>query len=186
MSVEEPAFRLRLREGRFELRDYPSLVVAEVVVAGDQKTAASAGFRSLAGYIFGGNARGERIAMTAPVTQSRRGDAIGLAAPLVRSGGSGGEWVVSFTMPRTYALGALPPPKNARVRLRATPATRYAVIRFSGTAQPNEVEARAAELGGWVEGRGLRARGGAALAQYDPPWTPWFLRRNEVLIPLAD
>ena len=57
MAVEEPAFKQVLREGNFELRDYPAVVVAQVTVTGDQKEAANQGFRLLAGYIFGGNKR---------------------------------------------------------------------------------------------------------------------------------
>ena len=57
MPVEEPAFHLIEQDNAFEIRDYPQLVVAEVTVAGQQKEAASDGFRILAGYIFGGNKR---------------------------------------------------------------------------------------------------------------------------------
>ena len=70
MAIEEPAFKSILHEGAFEVRDYASLVVAEVTVSGDQKEAASRGFRLLAGYIFGGNKRRQSIAMTAPVAQA--------------------------------------------------------------------------------------------------------------------
>lgn len=71
MAVEEPAFKTVMSDGAFEVRDYPSLVVAEVTVTGEQKEAASKGFRLLAGYIFGGNRRRQSIAMTAPVAQER-------------------------------------------------------------------------------------------------------------------
>ncbi len=183
MPVEEPAFHVRVREGRFEIRDYPALTVAEVVVAGGQKQAVSGGFRILAGYIFGGNARRESIAMTAPVTQFRAGERID-AAPFVQARGDG-AWVVRFTMPKRYELNALPAPKDARISLRVVPPTRSAVVRFSGLAEPADVESHATELNAWVRGRHLRTAGAAALAQYDPPWTLWFLRRNEVMIPVS-
>ena len=184
MSVEEPAFHLQLREGPFELRAYPPLVVADVVVAGDQGHAAGQGFRILAGYIFGANARREKIAMTAPVTLLPADPNVHLPAALVEAGGAG-QWVVRFTMPKAYAIGALPPPKDARIRMRAIPPGRAAAVRFSGAARPQDFQAKARELSAWMERRGLRAAGPAALAQYDPPWTLWFLRRNEVLIPVA-
>ena len=184
MPVEEPAFRLQLRDGRFEVREYPPLVVAEVAVSGDQGHAASQGFRILASYIFGGNARRESIAMTAPVTLMPSSDQGGLAGPTVEVRGSR-DWLVSFTMPKHYAIGTLPPPKDPRVRLRATPPGRFAVVRFSGVAHPQDAEAEAIALIAWTQARRLKATGPAALAQYDPPWTLWFLRRNEVLIPVA-
>lgn len=184
MSVEEPAFRLQLREGPFELRAYPAAVVADVAVAGDQDRAAGQGFRILAGYIFGANARREKIAMTAPVTLLPADRGPRLPAALVEAGGAG-QWVVRFTMPKAYALDALPPARDARIRIHATPPGRVAAVRFSGVARPRDFETKARELSAWMERRALRAAGPAALAQYDPPWTLWFLRRNEVLIPLA-
>ena len=80
-AVEEPAYRLELKDGAFEIRDYPGLIVAEVTVDGDQTTAANRGFRLLAGYIFGANHGRRAIAMTAPVSQARaQGETIAMTA----------------------------------------------------------------------------------------------------------
>ncbi len=184
LAVEEPAFHTVAREGAFEIRDYPQLVVAEVTVSGDQKSAASRGFRLLAGYIFGGNQGGRSIAMTAPVIEAPAGVKIAMTAPVTQTE-AGREWVVRFNMPHTYTLETLPRPKDARVHLREAPAARLAVIRFSGLAEPGAVAARTAELKAWVQRRKLQPVGPASLAQYDPPWTLWFMRRNEVMIPIA-
>jgi hypothetical protein len=184
MSVEEPTFRVRLREGRFEVRDYPSLVIAEVIVAGDQKQAANTGFRILAGYIFGGNARAESIAMTAPVTLFPTADNMEMATTIAQAF-DGRQWVVRFNIPKPYTISTLPKPKDTRIRLRVAPAARVAVIQFSGLAQPDDVKARANDLTAWLEAHRLHIAGAASLAQYDPPWTLWFLRRNEVSIPVA-
>ena len=184
MAVEEPPFRSVLKDGAFEIRDYPALVVAEVTVAGGQSAAASRGFRLLAAYIFGGNARRQSIAMTAPVAQEPVGEKIAMTAPVVQTRAPD-AWVVRFTMPRGYTLETLPRPNDARVRLRTTPPTKVAVIRFSGVAEPGNVAAKSAELSAWIQRRRLRPTGPAALAQYDPPWTLWFMRRNEVMIPVA-
>ena len=184
MAVEEPAFRSVLKDGAFEIRDYPALVVAEVTAPGGQSAAASRGFRLLAGYIFGGNARRQSIAMTAPVAQEPAGEKIAMTAPVSQTR-TADAWIVRFTMPRGYTLETLPRPNDARVRLRATPPTKLAVIRFSGIAEPGNVAAKTADLSAWIRRRQLRPIGPAALAQYDPPWTLWFLRRNEVMIPIA-
>ncbi|MEO8461020.1 MAG: heme-binding protein, partial [Dokdonella sp.] len=84
MAVEEPAFKTVLKDGNFEVRDYPALVVAEVTVSGEQKEAASRGFRLLAGYIFGGNKRRQSIAMTAPVAQEPTSEKIAMTAPVTQ------------------------------------------------------------------------------------------------------
>jgi hypothetical protein len=183
MAVEEPAFHSVLKDGAFEIRDYPALVVAEVTVPGEQREAAGKGFRLLAGYIFGGNRRKQAIAMTAPVAQEPASEKIAMTAPVTQIR-TGGEWVVRFTMPSRYTLETLPEPNDARVHLRATPPAQFAVIRFSGVAQPSNVAAKTAELSGLMQGRHLRPAGPASLAQYDPPWTLWFMRRNEVMIPI--
>ncbi|MEO7477711.1 MAG: heme-binding protein [Lysobacteraceae bacterium] len=184
MAVEEPTFTRVLQQGDFEIRDYPELVVAEVTVPGAQKAAASSGFRLLAGYIFGGNKPLQRIAMTAPVTQSpTTGTNIAMTAPVTQTENNGG-WVVQFTMPHGYTLQTLPEPDDRRVRLRAIPPARFAVLRFSGIAKPEDVSKRMAELASWATTQHLHQTGRMSLAQYNPPWTPWFMRRNEVMVPI--
>ena len=184
MAVEEPAFRSVLHEGAFEVRDYPALVVAEVTVSGDQKEAASKGFRLLAGYIFGGNKRRQSIAMTAPVAQAQTSEKIAMTAPVTQIQ-SAGEWVVRFTMPSAYSMDTLPEPNDPKVHLRVLPPTRFAVLQFSGLARKDDVATKTAELEKLAGTHHLRAIGPASLAQYDPPWTLWFMRRNEVMLPVA-
>ena len=184
MAVEEPAFTRVLKDGAFEVRDYPGLVVAEVTVAGAQKEAANNGFRLLAGYIFGGNSPHEKIAMTAPVMQSpAAGQKIAMTAPVAQTPADGG-WVVRFTMPSRYTLATLPAPADARVKLRAVPPARMAVLQFSGTAKPDDVQTKMSELASWIQAHRWHPTGPTTLAQYNPPWTLWFLRRNEVMTPI--
>ena len=183
MATEEPAFTVVLHEGDFEVRDYPALVVAEVVVTGDQKESANRGFRLLAGYIFGGNTRQQSIAMTAPVAQRRAGEKIPMTAPVTQTQREG-AWVVRFTMPHDYSLATLPKPNDPSVQLKNVPPYRVAVVRFSGWADQRDFDAKAAILGDFMKSHRLRAAGPPSLAQYNPPWTLWFMRRNEVMIPL--
>ncbi len=186
MAAEEPTFAVVLVEGDFEVRDYPALVVATVTVSGSRDEASNAGFRLLAGYIFGGNSSRQKVAMTAPVVQERTtSERIPMTAPVMQSG-SDGAWVVRFIMPSTYTLETLPAPDDARVSLIPAPPQRYAVVRFSGLARPADVERRTATLKAFMERRQLRAAGVPSLARYNPPWTPWFMRRNEVWIPIAE
>lgn len=182
MAVETPPFKEVLRDGNFEVRDYPALVVAEVTVEGDQKEAASKGFRLLAGYIFGANAKRQSIAMTAPVAQLAASEKIAMTAPVAQTQGAPGTWVVRFTMPSAWTLETLPIPDDARVTLRTAAPTRFAVLRFSGLARPDDVQSNTRELLAQVSSHRLNAIGPVTLAQYNPPWTLWFMRRNEVMV----
>ncbi len=191
MAVEEPPFHLVRQAGAFEVRDYPALVAAETTVQGDPSAAANRGFRILAAYIFGDNVTRGRIAMTAPVSQAPSpqgqsgGEKIDMTAPVSQIPASGGAWTIRFTMPRQWTLATLPRPKDPRVRLVEVAPVRMAVLRFSGYALQNAVKTRSAELLAWTHAQGYRVTGPVTLAQYDPPWTLWFLRRNEVMAPIA-
>jgi hypothetical protein len=185
MATPEPPFTVRFAEGKFEVRDYPALVAAEVSVTGARKDAASKGFRLLAGYIFGGNTRRQSIAMTAPVVQAPSArEKIAMTAPVVQTG-SDGVWLIRFIMPQGSTLQTLPQPNNPKVQLRVIPPTQVAVVRFSGLARQDAVDANTLALSQFVKAQKLHAIGLPSLAQYDPPWTPWFMRRNEMMVALA-
>ena len=176
-AVEEPPFQLVSQAGDFEIRDYPALTVAETIVDGDRDAAAYAGFRRLAGYIFGGNAKKESIEMTAPVIEAR-------PTSLRVERGPRLAWVIRFVMPRGYRLTALPKPDAEGIVLREEPQARMAILRFSGLAGDDAVAAKTAELEAMLKSRNLVPAGPSVIAQYDPPWTLPFLRRNEIMIPL--
>lgn len=185
MAVEEPEFALVRRDGKFEIRDYRAVVAAEVSVTGAQGEAARKGFRLLAGYIFGGNTRQQSIAMTAPVAQVQSAQKIAMTAPVTQTK-VGEAWVVRFTMPKAFTLATLPQPNNPAVRLLDVPAARFAVLSFSGRAKPGIVATKIAELAAWAGAQKLTATGAASLAQYNPPWTLGFMRRNEVMLPIVN
>ncbi len=169
MSIEEPKYTVTLQQGAFELRDYTPRIVAEVSVTGDQHTATRKGFRLLAGYIFGANRTHETIAMTAPVT--------------LRQEPQG--WLVHFTMPTRYLQTELPVPTNSAVKITPQAAETIAVMRFSGLRGEAKVAELTTQLMAFVKARGLVPSGPFSLARYNPPWTPWFLRRNEMMLPVA-
>lgn len=183
MATEEQKFSVSLHEGAFEVRDYQSAVAAEVTVTGDQKSAARKGFRLLAGYIFGGNLRHESIAMTAAVAQKHASEKIAMTAPVMQTAAAG-AWVIRFTMPAKYSLAMLPKPNDPRVKLRQVSPARFAIVRFTGLASEPNVATQTAELMAFISNRHLPIIGPVSLAQYNLPWTLWFLRRNEVMIEL--
>lgn len=174
MSYETPEYEVERRIGAVEIRRYQPYVVAETDVRGSLERAGTGGFRRLAGYIFGGNRAATggstKIAMTTPVTQERVGD----------------EFRVRFMMPSEYDLESLPTPNDDRVRLERVGARRLAAIRYSGRWSQAGYERHLAELEEVLAANGLTASGEPVWARYDPPWTPWFLRRNEVLVAVEE
>ena len=193
MATEEPAFSVSMKEGAFEVRSYPALVAAQVSVTGARDEASNAGFRLLAGYIFGGNTRKQSIAMTAPVVQAplaieKGSEKIAMTAPVLQTSvpGQTNTWTVRFIMPKEYTLDTLPTPNDPKVQLMALPPARFAAVTFSGLAREDDVALRTAELNAYIAKHGLQATAPPALARYNPPWTPWFMRRNEVLIALRE
>ena len=187
MATEEPKFEVLTKEGDFELRQYAPMVVAETLVSGSQDEASGRGFRAIAGYIFGDNKRAgagaEKIAMTAPVLLEKQdaGKKIDMTAPVTMDK-VGDRWRVHFVMPSQYKMTDLPTPNNPAVTLREIPASKYAVIRFSGFAGEEKVASKTKELTAWVIARGNAAVSAPQLARYDPPWTLPFMRRNEILV----
>lgn len=145
--------------------------------------AASAGAQGATSASSPVQGRATKIAMTAPVTAEPLDD-----SPPVANASSAfpsQRWRIHFVMPRTYTMATLPRPKNAQVHLREVACKRYAVVRFSGLTDEAVMQARTQALRTWMAGEHLQAVGAPQLARYDPPWTLWFLRRNEVLIEVA-
>ena len=183
-DVEQAKYQVMRKAGKFELRDYESHVVAETVVDGTIEDAGNRAFRRLFGYISGKNRSRTKIEMTAPVSQGASGQKIAMTAPVGQQRAASG-WVVSFTMPAAFTMETLPAPEDALVSLRHVPASRMAAVRYSGTWASKRYYRYEKELGSWIEAEGFRRLGEPVWARYNPPFTPWFLRRNEILIPVA-
>jgi hypothetical protein len=183
MALEKPSYRVVERREAFEIREYATYLVAETVVGGSREEAGNAGFRILAGYIFGKNRGEKKIAMTAPVTQSEPAK-ISMTAPVAQVGQEG-RWSIQFMMPSAYALETLPEPLDPAVSFRVVPARRVAAHTYSGTWSARRYEEHLAMLRAALDQAGLTAVGDPIWARYDPPFMPWFLRTNEILVELA-
>lgn len=183
MAIEKPSYRVVERQEDFEIREYAPYLVAETVVGGSREEAGNAGFKILAGYIFGKN-RGERkIAMTAPVTQAEPSK-LAMTAPVAQAG-QAGRWTIQFMMPSPYTLETLPEPLDPAISFREVPARRVAAHVYSGTWSASRYEEHLATLRAALAKAGLTAVGEPIWARYDPPFMPWFLRTNEILLELA-
>jgi len=183
MATEEPVFKLLDKDGSFELRQYAEHVVAETRVEAGFEDAGGAAFERLFRYISGNNRTQRKIAMTAPVTQSR-GEKIAMTAP-VSQVADRNAFRVAFTLPSNYTLKTAPTPLDPSVEIREVPAQLVACWRYSGRWTESNYRENEALLRERIRARGLTIRGEPVLARYNPPFTPWFLRRNEVLIPVA-
>lgn len=173
MASQEAKFSVLLSESPFEVREYEPLVVAQTQVSGDFSEVGKQAFGRLFRYITGHNLSQQKIAMTAPVIQQQE-------SPSQESGG----WWVSFIMPAGSQLVDIPQPKDASVHLQEVPAQHMAVIRYSGSWSEASYNGHKRKLVRWLQDKGYQASGEAIWARYNPPFTLWFLRRNEVLIPI--
>jgi hypothetical protein len=181
---EEYAHEVVAEDGRFELRAYEPCIIATTQVAGNMGEASGPSFRRLAGYIFGDNIARDDIAMTVPVLREEknpRSEKIAMTMPVTRAATEDG-WTMSFVMPASHTMESLPRPNGRTVRLEEQPGVTKAAYRYSGLQRESDREKYGARLIEWARVQGYRVRSGLTLAAYDPPWTIWFLRRNEVLV----
>ena len=169
---------------KMERRTYPALVVAEVQMNKTFKESGNEAFRLLFDYISGANTGTTEIAMTAPVVQSERSTEIAMTSPVLQSQPNNGTWAVAFILPSTYTLDTAPQPTNPRVSLRQTEPHETAVIRFSGNWDEQHFEKMAAKLAARLDAQGVTYKPTPIIARYNPPFTPPFLRRNEVMFEL--
>jgi hypothetical protein len=187
MAIEEPRFRVLERDGAFELREYAPYLIAETRVEAGFTDAGNVAFRRLFRYISGENTAQQKIAMTAPVTQSsaaKSGEKIAMTAPVAQQA-DGDAYRVAFVVPAKYTLDTVPRPRDPTVQIRAVPAQLIASWRYSGRWTERNYREHEAELRAAIAARNLKVTGEPTLARYNPPFMPSFLRRNEVLIPVT-
>jgi hypothetical protein len=150
-------------------------------VLGTYREAMSSGFRILAGYIFGGNTSKQSIAMTSPVTE-QTSESIAMTAPVSEMMLSNNNHVISFVMPSEYKLSTLPTPNDKRIEIVEVKAHTTAVLRYSGYNNADKVEMMKEKLIEFLKRDGVVVAGIPRAAGYNPPWTPPFMNRNEILI----
>jgi predicted transcriptional regulator len=183
VGIEKQKYTILEKQGQFEIRQYPSCLIAETIVDADFNKAGNIAFGRLYKYISGDNRKQESIPMTAPVSQIETSEKIAMTAP-VNMQQTQGKYAVSFLMPSQYTMETLPVPSNEAVVIKNVPARKIAAIRYSGTWSQKRYEAKKASLNEFIQKKGLSSIGEPVFARYDPPFQLWFLRRNEVLIPV--
>ena len=183
--TEQQRYEVVRRHPEFELRRYAPHVVAEVVVTGSFEDAGNLAFRTLLGYITGQNRSATRLAMTAPVIQSES-TTLPMTEPVVQTRTAEGSYAVAFVLPSSSTLADAPVPTSPDVRLHERPAALAAARRYRGRWTEASFEDHRAALDAAVRAAGLTPVGAPRWARFDPPFMPWFLRRNEVVQDVVD
>jgi hypothetical protein len=195
MATEEPNYSLVSEGSVFEIRRYAPQLLAETEVTGRFDEVGDEAFRRLAGFIFGNNQAAEKIAMTAPVSQvpviakaDKGGTRIPMTAPVKQQAAEAASetYRISFVMPSRFTLDTVPRPQDPRVVLREEPARLMAVLRYSGGWAESRYRAHERQLLEAVRAEGLTPIGMPVYARYNSPFSLPFLRRNEVMIEIAE
>jgi DNA gyrase inhibitor GyrI len=164
-GYESAPYKVVRSEGKFELRDYPALMVVETPMSSGADTS----FNRLFKFITGANEKQQKIAMTTPVFMS----------------GSESTTTMAFVLPAKLKPGEVPQPKDASVQVRELPAGRFAVHRFKGGRNAENEAKTLQRLKDWMSAENLEVLSAPVYGYFDPPWTPTFLRRNEVMLRTA-
>lgn len=178
-----PAYKVVKQDGNFEIRDYPAYIVAQVNETSNFNDAMYTGFMKLFNYISGKNTNKSKISMTAPVIQEHAStsEKIPMTAPLT-SEKVNNTYTISFIMPAQYTLDTLPVPEDKNIAFKEIGTHRVAVIKFSGRMDEGIANKKIDELKEWLYKNNIHPKSGFLMAQYDPPWIPGFMRRNEVIV----
>lgn len=163
MAIEKAAYKVILKEGPFEIRNYETMIIA---VSQETDLRGYTGFNTVFNYISGINQDSKKIAMTSPVLNNLDDE----------------QLTTAFIMPKQYDLENLPQPSNPNLQLREKPKRQVAVILFSGNINSSKLNQRKDQLKGWLREKQLSPIGSIELARYNPPFIPGFFKRNELLI----
>ena len=167
-GYESAPYKVVRADGKFELRDYPSLAVVETPMAASGNSD-DGSFMRLFRFITGANEAKQKIAMTTPVFMS----------------GHDTNRTMAFVLPAKVNATTAPKPADGAVAVRELPGGRFAVLRFSGGRNAQREAETLARLQVWLAAQGLKTAASPVYGYFDPPWTPSFLRRNEVMLGVA-
>ena len=181
-ALEEPKYSVLKEYENFEIRNYDSYLVAEVDIEGSYNKTGNEAFRILAGYIFGDNQSSTKMNMTAPVESEaiQSSEKMNMTAPVFSNKNFNG-YTYRFVMESKYTQETLPVPNNSKIRITEIKDRVMAVISFSGRWSQKNFEKHEQILVNDLKNAGIGVASEAIYARYNAPFTPWFLRRNEIM-----
>ena len=197
--TETLAYDVDEKEGNFEIRRYEDYILAQVDIEASFDKAIRKGFMILASYIFGGNIKRSKIAMTAPVVEEKKSEKIEMTTPVTTEIVSASEKInmttpvteektdgdfqrISFAMPSKYTIDTLPKPNDRRIHFKEFKGQKSAVLRFKGRVNEKLAEEKIEELKKWLSKKQIKPKSQFMVAQYNHPAVPGFLRRNEIIV----
>ena len=185
-ALEEPKYSVLKEYENFEIRNYDSYLVAEVDIEGSYNKTGNEAFRILAGYIFGDNQSSTKMNMTAPVESEaiQPSERMNMTAPVFSNKNVNG-YTYRFVMESKYTQETLPVPNNSKIRITEIKDRVMAVISFSGRWSQKNFEKHEQILVNDLKNEGIGVASEAIYARYNAPFTPWFLRRNEIMFEIA-
>jgi len=185
-AYEEPAYEVARKTDQFEIRRYAPYVVVETEMRGEYDQARNDAFRKLFAYIGGANRVQAKLEMTVPVVMEPAAEKIEMTVPvLTGTEPDGNRQVMQFVLPARFDEQTAPQPTDLQLRVRRVDAQWLAVRVYSGRASDSNYRENAFELMRALAAAELTPAGPARFAVYNGPFTPWFLRRNEVMVPIA-
>ena len=181
-ALEEPKYSVLKEYENFEIRNYASYLVAEVDIEGSYNKSGNEAFRILAGYIFGDNQSSTKMNMTAPVESEaiQSSEKMNMTAPVFSNKNFNG-YTYRFVMESKYTQETLPVPNNSKIRITEIKDRVMAVISFSGRWSQKNFDKHEQILVNDLKNEGIGVASEAIYARYNAPFTPWFLRRNEIM-----
>jgi len=174
-EIEQPNYKVILEKGIFAIRDYTFVMAVETEVFSSRREAAGDAFPRLFRYISGENEDNLEISMTSPVAQTLANQ---------NDDDSAERWIVRFFIPKNMAEENIPLPSEKGVTVSKLKAQRFASVSFRGSQSDKKIEENKAKLKAFITQNGYEVSGRPIYAFYDPPFIPWFLRDNEILLPV--
>lgn len=182
-NLEEPNYSILEKNNEYEVRQYSDYIVAEVEMSWDQSSTLNQWFSLLAWYIFWWNSWGNSIAMTVPVSE-KQWQQISMTAPVSNIVTESNTRIVQFSMPSQYNLENLPKPNNDKVVLKNVPWYKAAVLSYTWYATQKRVEEKKKKLLELLITEQKEIIWAVTSAQYNPPLSFPFTRRNEIIVPI--
>jgi hypothetical protein len=171
--VEKAPYQIINQIDGLEIRHYPEMILALAHTNNDDSA-----FGILFNYIQGANKTQKKIKMTAPVISSEK---IPMTAPVISD-----QNYMAFVMPETYTKETIPLPTNPLVEIKIQRPRTLAVLRFSGRASQKDTQKQFEKLNSTLQKHNIQTKGESFLMRYNSPFTPGFIRRNEVAIEIIN